>query len=85
MALRRQDIVDCTSEEVLGSTRELPEESERGGEPSPRSCQIDLWSRARQIVATIERLCPKVAAGELLCTVYYGRTRRLTPYSRKKT
>ena len=85
MAHHRQDIVDCIPEEILGFARELPEESQRGGEPTPRSSQNDLWSRARQIVATVERLCPKVAAGELLCTVYYGRIRRLTPYSRKKT
>ena len=55
VALRRQNIADCISEEVLGSTRELLEDSERGGESSPRSCQISLWSRTtRQIVVTVE-------------------------------
>ena len=83
-----QDIVDCIPEEILGFGRELPEASCRGGEPSPRSRQTDLWPRARQTVATAEQLCPKVAAGELLCTVHYDSAaefRRLTPYSRKKT
>ena len=85
MVRHLQDIVDCIPEEILGFGRELPEASSGGGKPSPRSRQTDLWPRARQIVATVKRLCPEVAAGELLCIVHYGRYRRPTPYSRKKT
>ena len=82
----RPEVIACIPEEVLGSGRKLLEDSERGGESSPRSCQIDLWSRTtRQIVVTVERLCPEVAAGKLLCTVHYGRISRFTPYRRKET
>ena len=85
MVYHLQGIADCIPEEILGFGRQLPEGSSGDSRPSPRSCQTDLWSRAWQIVATVERLCSEVAAGELLCTVHYGRQRRPTPYSRKKT
>ena len=85
MVYHLQGIVDCIPEEILGFGRQLPEGSSGDSKPSPRSCQTDLRSRAWQIVATVERLCSEVAAGELLCIVHYGRQRRPTPYSRKKT
>ena len=84
MVYHLQSTVDCIPEEILGFGQ-LPEASSGGSKPSPRSRQTDLWPRARQIVATAKRLCSEVAAGELLCIVHYGRQRRPTPYSTKKT
>ena len=72
------------SEEILGSGRKLPTESEEGEEPTPLAGGKDLGSRTRPTAPAVECHCPEVIAGLLLCPVQYGRSRS-TPYSRKKT
>ena len=81
----RPEAIACISEEVLGSVRKLLEASHWGGEPSPCPSQADFWAIERQVATAVERHCPEVAAGKLLCTVHYGRISRSTPYSRKET
>ena len=73
------------SEEILGFGRELPTESEEGEEPTPRAGGKGLGSRTRPTASAVEHSRPEVIAGLLLCPVQYGRSSRLTPYSRKKT
>ena len=59
-----KSIVGCIPEEILGIAWELPEGSGRCEERSPCSRQARLRSRARQIVATVERLRTQVIAGK---------------------
>ena len=70
------------SEEILGSGRKLPTESEEARET--RTSGESLGSRPRPTASAVECHCPEVIAGLLLCPVQYGRNRS-TPYSRKKT
>ena len=66
---------------VLGIDWKLLEASSRCSESSSRPCQTQVGQGSRQIAPTVERLRTKVIAGKLLCSVYYGRCRELTPYS----
>ena len=64
VAPHSKGITDCIPEEILGIAWELPEGSSRCGESSSCSRQTCLRPRARQIVATVERLRTKVIAGK---------------------
>ena len=81
----RPEASACISEKVLGFGRKLPEDSDRSGEPTPCSGENDLRSRTGSAVATAEQPCPKIIAGRLLYSVYYGRISRYPSYSRKET
>ena len=76
-------IVDCIPEEILGIAWELLAGSHWCGESSPCPRKTQLGQRPRPIVAAVEQLRTQVIAGGLLCIVYNGSLRRLSPYIRE--